>query len=184
MSTAWKGSVVLLEEPAGAFWGRLGYRVLMAVLLTFLASYISIAWLAAPVWLFAGVAVIFVAFSVINRIKNKGAILVHTGAGSIEWPRSIQEVLLRRPVEFVAAREIEVTYPPVAAMPGRADPRVILSDGERQIPRVPLHGVDPKDFVAHANERLKGRGTVLRYVEREESGAESEASDDREIESP
>lgn len=182
MSMAWKGSIVLLEEPAGAFWGRLGYRAVMALVLTAAAANISIVWLAVPVWIFAGIAVLFVAFSVINRIKNRGAILVHTGAGSIEWPRSIQEVLLRRPVEFVAAREIDVTYPPIAAMPGRADPRVVLSDGERSIPRVPLHGVDPQDFVDGANERLKSRGVVLRYVERESQSVEGDAGAAGEVE--
>ena len=51
----------------------------------------------------------------------------------------------------------------LAALPGPADPRITLSDGERSIERVPLYGKAPSDFVAEANALLVGRGVTLRF---------------------
>lgn len=164
MSTAWKGPVVLLREPASAFWSRFGYRLLMAGVLGLAASYMPYAWLAAPIWLFAGLMALLAVLAVANIVKNKRALLVHTGAGSIEWPRSIQEIVLRRPLTWVAGASIEVTHPPVAALPGKLDPRITLSDGERTIERVPLYGAPPEAFVEAANTALAGRGTTLHFA--------------------
>jgi len=163
MSTAWKGPAVLLREPASAFWSRFGYRLLMAGVLGLAAWYMPYAWLAAPIWLFAGLMALLAVLAVANVVKNKRALLVHTAAGSIEWPRSIQEILLRRPLTWVAGATIEVTHPPVAALPGKLDPRVTLSDGDREIERVPLYGVAPETFVEAANAALTGRGTTLHF---------------------
>ena len=163
MSTAWKGPVVLLREPASALWSRLGYRLLLAALCVIAAVLAPWAFLAVVAWLFAALMFLLAVLAVANVARNKRALLVHTGAGSIEWPLSIQERVLRRPLAWVAGREITVTFPPVAAMPGKTDPRISLSDGERSIERVPLYGVAPETFVAAANALLVGRGTVLVY---------------------
>ena len=164
MSTAWKGSVVLLREPASAFWSRFGYRLFIAAALALAALYVPWAWLAVPVWIFAGLMTLLAVLAIANIVKNKRALLVLTGAGSIEWPKSIQEIVLRRPLDWVAGREIVVTHPPVAAMPGKADPRITLSDGARTIHRVPLYGKAPEAFVGEANALLKGRDTSLLFV--------------------
>lgn len=164
MSTAWKGSVVILREPASAFWSRFGYRLFIAAALALAAAFVPWMWLAIPVWVLSGLMALLALLAIVNIARNKRTLLVLTGAGSIEWPQSVQEIVLRRPLEWVAGREISVTYPPVATMPGQADPRITLSDGERLIERVPLYGVDPEAFVASANALIKGRGTTLVYV--------------------
>lgn len=164
MSTAWKGSVVLLREPASALGGRLGYRVLIAGLFGAAAWISPWAIVSAIAWVFAGVMGLLALLAIANILLNRRVLLRYTGAGSIEWPQSIQERVLRRPLEWVAAREVDVTYPPVAAMPGNADPRITLSDGTRSIERVPLYGVTPEAFVDAANALLEGRGTRLTYV--------------------
>lgn len=163
MSTAWKGSVVLLREPAGALASRLGYRLLIAGLFAAAAWLAPWAFVSVIAWVFAGLMAVLALLAIANVLINRRVLLRYTGAGSIEWPQSIQERVLRRPLEWVAAREVVVTYPPVAAMPGAADPRVTLSDGTRTIERVPLYGTSPQDFVASANAALVGRGAVLRY---------------------
>jgi hypothetical protein len=163
MSTAWRGSVVLLREPPSAFWSRFGYRLFIAAALALAAYVLPWAWLAVPVWIFAGLMALLAVLAIANIIKNRRALLVLTGAGSIEWPKSIQEIVLRRPVDWVAAREIVLTHPPIAAMPGQADPRITLSDGERSIERVPLYGKAPAEFVDEANALLVGRGVTLRF---------------------
>ena len=163
MSTAWKGPIVLLREPMAAFWSRLGYRLMLAAVLGLAASYMPYAWIAAPIWVLAGLMGLLAVLAVANILKNKRALLVHMGSGSIEWPKSYQEILLRRPLTWVAGREITVVYPPVAALPGKTDPRITLSDGERSIERVPLYGMAPSVFVEAANVLLAGRGTVLTF---------------------
>jgi len=136
----------------------------MAGVLGLAAFYMPFAWLAVPIWVLAGLMALLAALAIANIIKNKRALLVHTGAGSIEWPRSIQEIVLRRPLTWVAGTEIEVTHPPVAALPGKLDPRITLSDGNRSIERVPLYGVSPTAFVDAANSALFGRGTTLHFA--------------------
>lgn len=170
MSTAWKGPVVLLREPSSAMWSRFGYRLLIAALLALAAWYSPWAWLATLVWVLVVLMSLLALLAVANVIKNKRALLVHMGSGSIEWPRSIQEILLRRPVTWVAGAEISVVQPPVTALPGKTDPRITLNDGSRSIERVPLYGASPEAFVEAANAVLVGRGTVLRFV-RPDAGA-------------
>jgi hypothetical protein len=59
-------------------------------------------------------------------------------------------------------------------LPGKLDPRVTLSDGDRAIERVPLYGVEPQAFVDAANALLVGRGTVLHFEGRDaEPGADT-----------
>jgi len=164
MSTAWKGPVVLLREPASALFSRLGYRLLLAILAAAAAWIAPWAFLAVIGWIVAAVMGMLALLAIANVVLNRRVLLRLTGAGSIEWPQSIQERVLRRPLDWVAAPTIEVVYPPVAALPGNADPRISLSDGERSIERVPLYGVSPEDFVAAANAALVGRGVTLRYT--------------------
>lgn len=162
MSTAWKGPVVILREPMAALGSRLGYRTLMAGLLAVAAWYCPWTWLAVIAWIFAGLMALLAVLAVANVARNRRALLVHMGSGSIEWPRSIQEIVLRRPLTWVAGSDILVTLPPIAALPGKADPRITLSDGTRSIERVPLYGQSLEAFVESANAALVGRGTTLR----------------------
>ncbi len=165
MSTAWKGPAVLLKEPSFVLWSRLAYRLSMTLLLAVAAVYSPWAWAAVVAWVFAGLMFALAVLAVANVIKNKRVLLRHMGSGSIEWPRSIQEIVLRRPVTWVAGAEIVVVQPPITALPGKTDPRITLSDGTRSIERVPLYGADPQSFVEAANAVLVGRGTVLRFEE-------------------
>jgi hypothetical protein len=159
--------VVLLREPASALWPRLGNRILIAGVLALLAFYAPWAWASVVAWVLAGLAALLAALAIANVVKNRRVLLMFTGAGSIEWPQSYQEIVLRRPISWVAAREVVVTHPPVAALPGRTDPRITLTDGTRSIERVPLYGTDPQAFVDAANALLVGRGTTLRFGESE-----------------
>jgi len=162
--------MVLLREPASAFWSRFGYRLVMAAALGYLAAALPAAWISVPLWVFSALMAVLAVLAVVNIAKNRRALLVRQGSGSIEWPRSIQEIVLRRPLTWVAGPVIDVTYPPVAALPAKTDPRITLSDGERAIERVPLYGADARAWVERANAALTGSGTTLRYVERD--GAE------------
>ncbi|MGC4174894.1 hypothetical protein [Demequina sp.] len=164
MSTAWKGSAVLLREPTSAFWSRLGYRAAMAGAFILVGVLVGVPWVSVVMFVLAVPFLLLAVAAVVNILRNKRALLVHTGAGSIEWPQSLQEQVLRRPLEWVAGKRIEVTVPPIEALPGKLDPRVSLSDGERVITRVPLYGVAPEDFVAAANAVLAGRGTTLVFA--------------------
>lgn len=177
MSTAWKGSVVLLREPSSALWSRLGYRLLLAGLLALAAWYSPWVWLAVIVWVFAALMALLAVLAVANVAKNRRGLLVFMGSGSIEWPQSFQEIVLRRPPTWVAGSDIAVTLPPIAALPGRADPRITLSDGTRSIERVPLYGLAPEDFVDAANALLVGRGTQLRFEKRDAVAIEGAQTD-------
>lgn len=185
MSTAWKGSVVLLEEPAGEVWQRAGRRLVPALVLAGAGWFSPWAWLTVPLWIMAVPFVLLVVATFANRLRNHRVLLVHEASGAIVWPRSVQEVLLRREADWVAGAEVTVTKPPLTVVPGRADPRISLAAGERAVLRVPLYGEDPEAFVERANELLVGRGTVLRYVppppiddgELEDSGADGDGAD-------
>ena len=167
MSTAWRGSVVLLQEPLSALGSRLGYRLFIAAAFGVAAWYAPWVWLATLAWVFAGIMALLALLAVANVLMNRRVLLRYTGAGSIEWPQSIQERVLRRPLEWVGSRTIDVTYPPIAALPTAPDPRITLSDGTRSIERVPLYGRTPEAFVESANAALVGRGVTLRFVARE-----------------
>ena len=76
----------------------------MLRLLALAASYMPYAFIAALIWALAGLMGLLAVLAVANTLKNKRALLVHMGSGSIEWPRSYQEILLRRPVTWVAGQ--------------------------------------------------------------------------------
>lgn len=169
---------MLLREPPSAFWSRFGYRLVLTGVLAVAAVLMPYVWLAVPIWILAGLMAVLALLAIVNIVRNKRALLVHQGSGSIEWPRSVQEIVLRRPVAWVAGSEIAVVQPPVTSLPGSADPRITLSDGERSIVNVPLYGVAPQAFVDAANAVLVGRGTVLRLE------APSDATSDATSEPP
>lgn len=168
MSTAWRGDDVLLVEPWGGVTARLGRRAVVPVVALALSGLPGTAWAGflPSLWLRVPVAVVGLlglalwGLGVANVARSRRVLLVVRGTGSMERPRSIQEVWLRRPVEWVAGRRITVTVEP--ALPGlsSADPRVTLT-GEGGIHRIPLYGADPEAWVAQANATLRSRNVVL-----------------------
>ena len=148
----------------------------MAAALAYLALALPFAWMSALLWVVSAVMAVLAVLAVVNIAKNRRVLLLRQGSGSIEWPRSIQEIVLRRPLTWVAGADIDVTYPPIAALPAKTDPRITLSDGERSIERVPLYGADPRAWVERANAALAGSGTTLHFVERDDA-ADAEAPD-------
>lgn len=178
MSTAWKSDVVLLREPSSALWLRLGGRILRASAAAVLAFFVPWAWLS---WLFWVVTVFFallVIATAINWARGRGVMLVLRGSGAVERPRSVQELVLRRPLEYVAGADIAVEEDFVI-VPGRAGARMTLRSGDQAIVRTPLYGEEPREWVDRANVLAEGRGVTFRFVERPpvEASEDTEASD-------
>jgi hypothetical protein len=103
---------------------------------------------------FAAIAFVHALLAVANLVRNKGVLLRLRDDGTLEWPRSIQEVLLGRKTDRVDGPVIQVKTE--ADHPGisRADPRVTLIGPELKIGFMPLHGTSVDDFIAHANDVL------------------------------
>jgi len=182
MSTVWKGDLVLHREPTSALWLRLGGRILRASLS------VAIAWFAPWTWLRVVGIVLAVAFALlaiatlINWVRLNGVLLVLRGTGSIERPRSIQEIILRRPVEQVVGADV-VVESELVVVPGRAGARVRLTAGDTSIVHIPLYGDEPEPWVERTNELLVGRETRLRYVP-PPSTDDAPSTDDPQIEAP
>lgn len=147
-----------------AMWRRFGIRAVSAGVVFVIFWYAPWTWLRVVAMALFVVLVLLVVLTFVNAGLNRRVILTHTASGAIVWPRSVQEMLLRRPQEWVAGSDIVVTEPSFTAPIGRAYPFVILSAGDRRIERVPLYGVSPAEFVKQANATLEGRGVLLRYV--------------------
>lgn len=175
MSTAWKSDVVLLREPTSALWLRLGGRILRASAAAVLAIFVPWAWLSWLFWVATAFFALLVIATVINWARARGVMLVLRGSGAIERPRSIQEVVLRRPLEYVAGADI-VVEEDFVIVPGRAGARMTLRSGDQAIVRTPLYGEEPRDWVERANVLAEGRGVNFRFVER--PPIDAEASDD------
>jgi len=163
MSTTWKGDVVLLREPASALWLRLGGRILRASLCAAAAWIAPWTWLRAFAIVLTVLATLLVVASIVNWVRGQGVLLVLRGTGSIERPRSIQEVVLRRPVEHVVGDDV-VVESELVVVPGRAGERMRLIAGDTRIGRLPLYGDTPEAWTERTNELLAGRTTRLRYV--------------------
>lgn len=185
MSVAFLEPLVLWREPVAASIRRLLARGGLAVLWIALGGIPGVfvglvpwTWLRVIMWIFAVVAILHFALAIANLIKNRRVLLRVMGTGSIEWPTSIQERWFRRPLDWVEGPVVTVA-PELGQITGsRAEPRVTLVGGTRTIRRLPLHGVEPEDFVAHVNAVGAQRG--LRFevaVIEDEPDAPSSDSD-------
>ncbi len=103
---------------------------------------------------FAAIAFVHALLAIANLIRNRGVLLRLRDDGTLEWPRSIQEVVMARKVDRVDGPVVQVKTE--ADHPGisRADPRVTLIGSEMKIGFLPLHGTSVDDFIAHANAVL------------------------------
>ena len=106
------------------------------------------------VFAFAAIAFVHALLAVANLLRNRGVLLRLRDDGTLEWPRSIQEMVRGRRVDRVDGPVIQVKTE--ADHPGisRADPRVTLIGPELKIGFLPLHGTSVDDFIAHANDVL------------------------------
>jgi hypothetical protein len=111
--------------------------------------------------------------AIANVVRSKRIVLMIMGTGSVERPRSIQEVWLRRPQEVVMGRTITVTPPASSYRITRAEPYVVLS-GEGAIKGVPLFRTEPATFVERLNAIARSRGVA--FVLGEPAAAEPPAS--------
>lgn len=168
MSTVWKGSEVLWREPWGSVIGRTLRRGVIAGLALLLSGIPGTAWtgISPYTWLRIPLAIIGLLWGLLfvlaigNVVRSRRVVLMIMGTGSVERPRSIQEVWLRRPQEVVMGRTITVTPPAASYRITRAEPYVVLS-GEGSIKGVPLFRTDPAAWVEGLNAISRGRGVTF-----------------------
>lgn len=172
MSTVWRGSEVLWREPWRSVAGRTIRRGVIAALALLLSGLPGTAWtgISPYTWLRIPLAIIGVLWGLLfvlaiaNVARSRRIVLMVMGTGSIERPRSIQEVWLRRPQEVVMGRTITVTPPSSSYRITRAEPYVVLS-GEGAIKGVPLFRTDPAAFVERVNAISRTRGVTFVLAE-------------------
>ncbi len=172
MSTAWRGSEVLWREPGHIVAARIGRRLGIAALGFVLSGVPGTAWTGPAPWLWFRIpflivgllGLVLLVLAVANAVRRRRVILAIMGTGSVERPRSIQEMWLRRPQEYVMGRTITVTPHPLVFRPSASEPYVTLS-GEGGIPRVPLFLTKPEAFIEQVNEIAKGRGVTFVLAE-------------------
>ncbi len=174
MSTAWRGSQVLWREPTRIVVIRVLRRGAIAALGLLLSGMPGTPWtglasglvLRIPFAIVGLLGLLLFVLSLANVAKNRRVVLAIMGTGSVERPRSIQEVWLRRPQEVVIGARITVVPGPQVVGPSPAEPYVTLK-AEGAITRVPLFRTAPEDFVARVNAVALGRGVefVLAAIE-------------------
>ena len=168
MSTVWRGSEVLWREPWGSVIGRTLRRGVIAGLALLLSGIPGTAWtgISPYGWLRVPFVVIGVLWGILfilaiaNVARSRRIVLMIMGTGSVERPRSIQEVWLRRPKEVVMGRTITATPPAQSYRITRAEPYVVLS-GDCAIKGVPLFRTDPAAWVEGLNAISRGRGVTF-----------------------
>lgn len=143
---------VLWREPRSASVWRVAGRAGMGLVWLYVARVVPwtpVAWVLIA---FACVAFAHALLAIANLARHRGVVLRVRQDGLIEWSRSLQEVVLRRPLDAVDGPRIEVVLE--ADHPGvsRADPRVTLKGATRSIRYLPLHGTRVEVFIERANE--------------------------------
>lgn len=161
MSVAWMAPLPVWREPLWASILRAGVRLLLAAV--WFTAAVLVPW-KGPKLIFAFFALIALAhaaLAVANRMKNRGVLLQLMGSGALEWPSSIQERWLRRPVDWVDGAAIEVV--PIDPIPVRAPaaPHVTLVGPGHEIERLPLYRRTIAEFMDEVNALLAPRGIVL-----------------------
>jgi len=168
MSTVWRGSDVLWREPWGSVIGRTARRGVTAGLALLLSGIPGTAWtgLSPYGWLRIPLVIIGVLWGLLfvlaiaNVARSRRIVLMIMGTGSVERPRSIQEVWLRRPHEVVMGRTITVTPPASSYRITHAEPYVVLS-GDGAIKGVPLFREDPAAWVGRLNAISRSHGVAF-----------------------
>ena len=130
---------------------------------------------------FAAIAFVHALLAIANLARNRGVLLRLRSDGELEWPRSIQEVVLRRSADRVGGPvvrvKVEADHPGIS----QADPRVTLLGAERKIGFLPLHGTSVEDFITHVNSVLAVHSIRLERVSDDvqlpENSADSEPAD-------
>lgn len=161
MSVAWMAPVVLWREPLWASALRVGVRLVISVAWLVLSLIAPWMWLTAVLGAFGGLAFAHAALAVANRVKNKGVMLRLMGSGTIEWPQSLQERWLRRPIEYVDGARVEVIIVEPVPAPAPAAPHVTLKGATHQITRMPLYRRTVAEFMESMNARTAERGIAL-----------------------
>ena len=161
MSLAWMAPVPVWREPLWASILRVGMRLVMAIAWTTAAVLAPASWLAAVFSVLGFLAFAHAVLAVANRVKNGGVLLRLMGTGTLEWPPSIQERLLRRPLDWVDGAAIEVV--PLEPIPVRAPaaPHVALVGATHRIERLPLYRRTEAEFMDEVNAILAPRGIAL-----------------------
>lgn len=161
MSDAWRDSVPVWAEPTSASVIRVAQRGALAGLWGTLALFVPSDWLSWVLMVFAAIAFLHAVLAIANLARNKGVLLRLTGSGTIEWPQSLQEIWLRRPIEWVDGKDIYVVSLDKMGVPSRTEPRVTLKGATHDLENLPLYRVSVEDFVKRANEVLAERGIAL-----------------------
>jgi hypothetical protein len=163
MSDAWRGNVPVWSEPVWASVIRVAQRGLLAGLLATLALLVPERW--AFVATFFAVLSVFAFFhavlAIANLARNKGVLLQLTGSGTLEWPQSLQEIWLRRPVDWVDGKEILVVSLEGMGVPSRTEPRVTLKGATQDLVNLPLYRTSVEDFADQVNARIGDRGVTV-----------------------
>ncbi len=161
MSIAWMAPLPVWREPLWASVLRIAGRLVLAGV--WAVGALRAPWwgLAVILWVFAGLSIAHAAIGVANRIKNHGVLLQLMGTGTLEWPQSLQEKWLRRPVDWVDGTAIEVL--PVEPLPLKvpAAPHVTLVGATHELARLPLYRRTMAEFMDEANTIMASRGVAL-----------------------
>ncbi|PKQ15576.1 MAG: hypothetical protein CVT68_09180 [Actinobacteria bacterium HGW-Actinobacteria-8] len=161
MSDAWREPVTVWTEPTSASVMRVAARGLLAGLWATAALFVPWPWVSALFYAFAALAFLHAVLAIANLARNKGVLLRLTGSGTLEWPQSYQEILLRRPPEWVDGKQILVVELSKMGVPSRVEPRVTLKGATHDLPNLPLYRASVADFVKTVNEVLAERGMVF-----------------------
>lgn len=161
MSVAWMAPLPVWKEPLWASILRVLGRLALAAAWAVGAGLAPSPAVSVVLWICAGLALAHTILAVANRLRNGGVLLQLMGSGTLEWPQSLQEKWLRRPVDYVDGTAIEVI--PVEPLPLRAPaaPHVTLVGASHEIERLPLYRRTVAEFMAEANEILASRGVAL-----------------------
>lgn len=161
MSVAWMAPLPVWREPLWASILRVAGRLALTVV--WVTGALLTQWwgLAFVLWILAGLALAHAGLAVANRIKNAGVLLRLMGSGTLEWPQSLQEKWLRRPIAYVDGAAVEVV--PVEPLPLRAPaaPHVTLVGATHELERLPLYRRTVAEFMDEVNAILAPRGVSL-----------------------
>jgi|GEM_PF-765995 len=169
--------LVVWKEPRTASALRVLGRAAMGGAWLFVTRVVGWPPLRLILFVFAALAFVHALLAVANLVRNKGVLLRLRDDGTLEWPRSLQEVVLGRTIDRVDGPVIQVKTE--ADHPGisRADPRVTLIGPALKIGFLPLHGTSVDDFIAHANKVLAPHRIIVERAPDLVPTIESEASE-------
>ncbi len=161
MSVAWMAPLPVWKEPLWASILRvLGRLALVAVWVT--AALLAPWWgLVVLFWILGAFSLFHTVLAIANRIRNKGVLLQLMGTGTLEWPQSLQEKWLRRPVDWVDGSAIEVVTVEPLPLRAPAAPHVTLTGASHSVERLPLYRRSVAEFMSEANTILAPRGVAL-----------------------